>query len=92
MIQPRPCSVLCLDVGYKRIGIAGCDPLGISLTHLPAIFRKSFDEDLQEFHRICTNRKVKGLIIGTPLDMRLINQPLLYPVLHQLKKYCSTNI
>ena len=68
MIQPKPCSVLCLDIGNKRIGIAGCDPLGISITHLPAIFRKSFDEDLNEFIKICSNRKVVGLVIGNPLD------------------------
>ena len=69
MIHPIPCSVLSLDIGNKRIGIAGCDPLGISITHLPAIFRKSFDEDLQEFGIICTKRKVEGLVIGNPLDM-----------------------
>ena len=69
MIQPKPCSVLCLDIGNKRIGIAGCDPLGISITHLPAIFRKSFEEDLKEFWKICSNRKVKGLVIGNSLDM-----------------------
>ena len=69
MIQPHPCSVLSLDIGNKRIGIAGCDPLGISITHLPAIFRKSFDEDLKEFLKICSNRQVKGLVIGNPLDM-----------------------
>ena len=68
MIQPPKCSVLCLDIGNKRIGIAGCDPLGISITHLPAIFRKSFEEDLREFNKICTNRKVEGLVIGNPLD------------------------
>ena len=70
MIQPKPCSVLSLDIGNKRIGIAGCDPLGISITHLPAIFRKSFNEDLKEFSKICTRRKVEGLIIGNPLDMQ----------------------
>ena len=69
MIQPKPCSVLSLDIGNKRIGIAGCDPLGISITHLPAIFRKSFYEDLKEFRKICSKRKVQGLIIGNPLDM-----------------------
>ena len=69
MIQPSPCSVLSLDIGNKRIGIAGCDPLGISITHLPAIFRKSFEEDLKEFAKICINRKIKGLVIGNPLDM-----------------------
>ena len=68
MIKPRKYSVLCLDIGNKRIGIAGCDPLGISITHLPAIFRRSFEEDLREFNKICSNRKVEGLIIGNPLD------------------------
>ena len=68
MNQPKPCSVLSLDIGDKRIGIAGCDPLGISIIHLPAIFRKSFEEDLIEFEKICTNRKVEGLVIGNPLD------------------------
>ena len=69
MIQPKPCSVLSLDIGNKRIGIAGCDPLGISIIHLPAIFRKSFKEDLREFKKICDIRKVEGLVIGNPLDM-----------------------
>ena len=69
MSQPIPCSVLSLDIGNKRIGLAGCDPLGISITHLPAIFRKSFNEDLKEFSRICSKRNVQGLIIGNPLDI-----------------------
>tara|TARA_Y100001968_G_scaffold220054_1_gene202851 strand:- start:134 stop:562 length:429 start_codon:yes stop_codon:yes gene_type:complete len=69
MIKPIPCSVICLDIGNKRIGIAGCDPLGITITHLPAIFRKSFEEDLQKFNALCTSRKVEGLVIGNPLDM-----------------------
>jgi len=83
MIQPKPCSVLSLDIGSKRIGIAGCDPLGISITHLPAIFRKSFEEDLQEFGKICSRRKVEGLVIGNPLDMngKETNQSI------QCKKY-----
>ena len=69
MNKPKPCSVLSLDIGKKRIGIAGCDPLGIVITHLPAIFRKSFKEDVQIFKVICANRKIKGLIIGNPLDI-----------------------
>ena len=69
MNQPKPCSVLSLDIGEKGIGIAGCDPLGISITHLPAIFRNSFEKDLKEFGKICFARKVEGLIVGNPLDM-----------------------
>ena len=70
MTPPIPCSVLCLDIGNKRIGIAGCDPLGISITHLPAIFRGSFEKDLKKLANICLERKVEGLVIGNPLDMQ----------------------
>ena len=69
MNKPKPCSVLSLDIGKKRIGVAGCDPLGISVSHLPAVFRNNFEEDLQKFVQLCAHRKVKGLVIGNPLDM-----------------------
>ena len=47
MTKPKPKSVLSVDVGRRRIGLAGCDPLGISISRLPAIFRKSFEEDIE---------------------------------------------
>jgi len=33
-------------VGRKRIGLAGCDPLGITVTPLKALHRGRFDADL----------------------------------------------
>ena len=60
--------MLSLDIGSKRIGLAGCDPLGITVTTLPAIKRKSFPEDLKQFQIHCFSRSVKGLVIGIPLD------------------------
>ena len=66
--KPKPQSVLSIDVGHKRIGIAGCDPLGITISRLPALHRRSFDEDLITFKRLCISRNVKGLVIGLPLD------------------------
>ena len=68
MPKPNPQSVLSVDVGHKRIGIAGCDPLGITISSLPAIHRKSLDEDLITFKSYCFSRNVKGLVIGLPLD------------------------
>ena len=35
MAPPVPRSVLALDVGRRRIGLAGCDPLGLTVTPLP---------------------------------------------------------
>ncbi len=67
-IKPKPKSVLSIDVGRKRIGLAGCDPLGISIKRLPALSRKSFSEDLRTLRDHCLKRNVEGLIVGLPLD------------------------
>lgn len=62
------CSVLSLDVGRRRIGLAGCDQLGITVTPLPALQRSRFDADLVVLRRHCDGRGVKGLVVGLPLD------------------------
>ena len=68
VIKPKPTSVLSFDIGKKIIGIAGCDPLGITVTRLPALFRKDFESDLAKIKTLCIERTVKGLIFGIPLD------------------------
>ena len=62
------CSVLSLDVGRKRIGLAGCDALGITVTPLPALHRGRFDNDLLVLRDHCQRRSVQGLVVGLPLD------------------------
>ena len=64
----RPCSVLSLDVGRRRIGLAGCDPLGITVTPLTALHRGRFDADLVMLQQLCKDRRVQGLVVGLPLD------------------------
>ena len=66
--MPRPCSVLSLDVGRKRIGLAGCDPLGITVTPIKALHRGRFDDDLPVLQQLCQDRRVQGLVVGLPLD------------------------
>ncbi len=68
MSKPSPKSVLSIDVGRKRIGLAGCDPLGITIRQLPAIQRKSFEEDINQIKKLCETRNVEGLLIGLPTD------------------------
>ena len=60
MAKPATTSVLSIDVGRKRIGLAGCDPLGLTISNLPALHRKSFDEDLKEIKLLCKERNVEG--------------------------------
>ena len=68
MQRPLSQSILSLDIGLKRIGIAGCDSLGITVTPLIAIKRTSFDQDIKKISLYCKNRSVKGLVVGLPLD------------------------
>ena len=68
MAKPISKSMLSLDLGKKRIGLAGCDPLGITITTIPALIRKNNEEDMNYIRKICIQRQVKGLIIGLPLD------------------------
>ena len=68
MTAPIICSVLSLDVGRRRIGLAGCDPLGITVTPLPALHRSNYSSDLPLLQEHCHRRSVQGLVVGLPLD------------------------
>ena len=65
---PRPRSVLAIDVGRRRIGLAGCDPMGICVTPLAALQRSSFAADLQHLSTVVRDRRVSALVVGLPLD------------------------
>ncbi len=68
MPAPRPRSVLALDVGRRRVGLAGCDPLGITVTPLPALQRGPFPRELEVLEEIVRRRQVRALVVGVPLD------------------------
>ena len=65
---PRPRSVLALDVGRRRIGLAGCDPLGLTVTPLPALARGAFAADLVHLGHVVRQRRIEALVVGLPLD------------------------
>lgn len=65
--QP-PCSALALDVGRKRIGLAGCDPLGVTVTPLPALQRRTTELDAPIVAALALHRQAKLLVVGLPLD------------------------
>jgi len=60
--------VLALDVGRRRIGLAGCDPLGLTVTPLPALQRGRFPADLELLKELVQRRGVRALVVGLPLD------------------------
>lgn len=59
-------SALGLDVGSKRIGVAGCDGLGLMATGLTTIERTSFERDVQQLREWVQQREVKLLVVGLP--------------------------
>jgi putative holliday junction resolvase len=62
-------AALGLDVGSKRIGVAGCDGLGMMATGLTTIWRSSFQEDVARLAEIIKERNVELLVIGLPYTM-----------------------
>lgn len=68
MPAPPPCSALALDVGRRRIGLAGCDRLGLTVTPLPALQRGPFAHDLLHLQAVIHSRAVTALVVGLPLD------------------------
>lgn len=68
MAPPRPRSALALDIGQKRIGLAGCDPLGLTVTPLTALRRGPFPSDLIALQALIRSRRVQALVLGLPLD------------------------
>ncbi|MFU8886890.1 MAG: Holliday junction resolvase RuvX [Cyanobacteriota bacterium] len=70
MPRPQPRSALALDVGRRRIGLAGCDPLGLTVTPLTALARGRFEADLAVLLPLLQQRRVQLLVVGLPLDQQ----------------------
>jgi putative holliday junction resolvase len=62
-------AALGLDVGSKRIGVAGCDGLGLIATGITTIWRSSFQEDIAQLTQIIEQRQVEILVMGLPYTM-----------------------
>ena len=62
-------SALGIDVGSKRIGLAGCDGTGLIATGITTIERKSFGEDVEKIQQIVNDRQVQILVVGLPYNM-----------------------
>jgi putative holliday junction resolvase len=60
---------LGLDVGKKRIGVAGCDGLGLVAAGITTVHRTSFDAVVAEIKHIVQARQVEVLVIGLPYTM-----------------------
>jgi putative holliday junction resolvase len=62
-------SALGLDVGKKRMGVAGCDGTGLIATGLTTIYRTSLAEDIRKLQTIIEEREVEILVVGMPYSL-----------------------
>lgn len=62
-------SALGLDIGSKRIGIAGCDGLGLIATGITTIRHQSFQQTVEQLQKLVREREVQLLIVGLPYSM-----------------------
>lgn len=62
-------SALGLDVGSKRIGVAGCDRSGLIATGLTTIERTTLKQDIEQLRSLVTERGVQVLVVGLPYTM-----------------------
>jgi putative holliday junction resolvase len=62
-------SALGLDLGHRRIGVAGCDRLGLIAAGLTTIHRTSFEQDISQLRQLTQSREVSVLVVGLPYSM-----------------------
>ncbi len=60
---------LGLDIGLKRVGIAGCDGTGLIATGITTLVRSSFERDVAYLREIVLSRRVQILVAGLPYSM-----------------------
>ena len=66
--KPKSKSILSLDVGLKRIGLAYCDSLFITVNILPALKRERNNNEIIIIKEHIKKLNLTGFIVGLPLD------------------------
>lgn len=62
-------SALGLDLGAKRIGVAGCDRTGLIATGLTTLHRTNFESLTRPLSELIESREVEVLVVGLPYTM-----------------------
>ena len=68
--MPIAGSVVALDVGSKRIGVAVSDPLGSFAFPHDTIERTNVRDDVERIVEIARERNAKTIVVGDPLTMK----------------------
>ena len=60
---------LALDYGERRIGVAICDPQGLTARPLTVITRETREKDLERVRQLAAQFHATLVVIGLPLNM-----------------------
>jgi putative Holliday junction resolvase len=66
---PARGRLLALDLGARRVGVAVCDEMRISVRVLPAIQRSSWKKLVLEVAGLVKDFDAAGLVVGLPLRL-----------------------
>lgn len=69
MTSDAPGRTLGVDPGTKRIGLAVCDELGISVRPLETVSAKDFDARIERVCQVAREQDVMRLVVGMPRNM-----------------------
>lgn len=64
-----PGRILALDLGTKRVGVAVCDELRLTVRALPPLPRTSWKRLLLAVSELCEEFDAESLVIGLPLRL-----------------------
>ena len=67
--QSEPSRLIGLDLGSKRIGVSICDERQSIATPFKTINKTNTNELIDQLQEIITEYKIKGIIIGNPINM-----------------------
>ena len=62
-------SALGLDLGARRIGVAGCDRTGLIATGLTTLYKTNFESIIAPLETLIQSRSVEVLVVGLPYTM-----------------------
>jgi putative Holliday junction resolvase len=62
-------AALGLDIGRRRIGVAGCDRTGLIATGLTTLEGQSFQQVVTSLKTLAEERQVHTLVVGLPYTM-----------------------
>ena len=74
-VQELPASarptgrLLALDLGARRVGVAVCDELRLTVRPLPPLLRTNWKRLLGEIVALCQSFDAKGVVVGLPLNL-----------------------